>query len=409
MDKRIFVIVCLLVAICVTFVYKQKRRQPIILPPPQQAPQFPPPGIALPKPPNNNFTFEEAVNSVSLPELKKNLEYLASPELEGRMSGKKGNETAAEFIQKQYQALGFQTEFQRFRVNRVNPGPKNETGKDYTQNIIAWIDGSDPALKDQIVVIGAHMDHIGYGPEMSMARNRREIHPGADDNASGTVALLEIARAFSKLKPKRTVVFQSYSAEEMGLIGSRYYCDHPLFPKSAPDIQKHIFMLNMDMVGMLGKGYFDVGFFSGDSSLDISALINRLDQKYSFAKKITTQGRSGSDHASFYNKKIPIAFLHTGMHNAYHTPDDTPAIVNYEGIEKIARYAFELCWFVANADVKPVFNYGAFQEMDYTHDHGHPGVEFYIHKYHRLQNQQHGHHPDAPIRNHGRFYDKELK
>lgn len=285
-----------------------------------------------PEPPNvlpqpeipKEYTYEDAIASIKEIELKKDLEYLASRELEGRMSGKKGNVLAAEYIQKAYESYGLKTMYQKFNIQRMNPGPKNETGDDFTQNIYAWIEGNDPILKDEIVVIGAHMDHIGYGPQMSRSR-KIDIHPGADDNASGTVALMEIAQAFSMLKGKnkRTVVFQSYSAEEMGLIGSRYYCNNPTFPQSSPNINKHIFMLNMDMVGYLGKGKYAVAFSAGESSVDISTIIDELVPKYSFAKSITSRGSGGSDHASFYNKKVPIAFLHTGLHDYYHTPEDT--------------------------------------------------------------------------------------
>jgi len=196
-------------------------------------------------------TIEEAISGISSKNLKQDLDYLASKELEGRMSGKKGNVIAAEFIKKKFDSFGLKTFYQKFSIRKTNFGPKNESGDDFTQNIYAIIKGNDENFKDEIVVIGAHMDHIGYGPSMSRTPNRREIHPGADDNASGTVALIELAKAFSLIKEdlKRTVVFQAYSAEEMGLIGSRYYCENPLFPEERPDIKKHVFMINLDMVG----------------------------------------------------------------------------------------------------------------------------------------------------------------
>jgi Zn-dependent M28 family amino/carboxypeptidase len=161
---------------------------------------------------------------------------LASDELEGRMSGKHGNVVSGEFVKKQYESFGLPTMYHKFSIRRANPGPKNETGDDFTQNVYAWVEGNDPSVKDEIVVVGAHLDHIGYGPSMSATPSRREIHNGADDNASGSVALVEIARAFLCLKGKvkRTVVFQSYSAEEMGLIGSNFYCNNPVFPEECP-------------------------------------------------------------------------------------------------------------------------------------------------------------------------------
>lgn len=343
----------------------------------KRLPQSPQPQQELPQyeeivpPPESKY--EDAIATIDQSDLKNNLVYLASEELEGRMSGKKGNVVAAEFIKKKFESFGLKTMYHKFKINRVNPGPKNETGDDFTQNIYAWIEGTDPVLKNEIVVIGAHMDHIGYGPSMSRARGKMAVHPGADDNASGTVALLEIAEAFSKIKSKcrRTIVFQSYSAEEMGLIGSRYYCNNPVFPESSPSIKSHVFMLNMDMIGYLGRGQYFAGFDVGDSSIDLRKIVSRLDGKYSFAKKITSHGSGGSDHASFYNKKVPVAFLHTGLHAHYHTPTDTADRINFDGLEKVAKYAFDFAFIVATDDQSPKFNFANFKEMPYTHDHGH--------------------------------------
>lgn len=370
MKKLHLILITMAILALVVYVSKTTKfpENPVIPPPIAENPKPEPP---KPEPPKE-YTYEDALASIKEAELKANLEYLASRELEGRMSGKKGNIIAAEHIKKAYEACGLEAMYHKFSIQRMNPGPKNETGDDFTQNIYAWIEGNDPSVKDEIVVIGAHMDHIGYGPQMSRSR-KIDIHPGADDNASGTVALLEIAQAFSMLKGKnkRTVVFQAYSAEEMGLIGSRYYCNNPVFPKGNPSISKHIFMLNMDMVGYLGKGKYEAAFSAGESSADISQIISELGGKYSFARSITSRGSGGSDHASFYNKRVPIAFLHTGLHSYYHTPEDTADKINYQGVEKVAKYGFELAWKVVQSDTPPRFNYGSFRPMEYTHDHGH--------------------------------------
>lgn len=370
MRKLQLIVLVLGVMLLVVYASKNPKLLPHFVQPPIVEPQV----IEPPKPIEK--TYEEALASISEIDLKKHLEYLASEELEGRMSGKKGNIAAAEFIKKLYEGFGLETMYHKFNIQRMNPGPKNETGDDFTQNIYAWIEGSDPTLKDEIVIIGAHMDHIGYGPQMSRWGGGK-IHPGADDNASGTVALIQIAKAFSMLKGKnkRTVVFQSYSAEEMGLIGSRYYCSNPVFPKNNPNISKHIFMLNMDMVGYLGKAK-TLAFNSAESSVDIKTIIGELSSKYSFANSVTSRGSGGSDHASFYNKKVPIAFLHTGLHPHYHTPTDTADRINFAGVEKVAKYGFELSWKVVNSDNRPTFNWGEFQEMEYTHDHGHKEAPF---------------------------------
>ena len=224
------------------------------------------------KPAKPEVKYQDALNLIDSSKIKNNLEYLTSPELEGRMSGKNGNVIAAEFIKEEFEACGLITRYHKFGITRMNNGPKNEAGYNFTQNVYGMLEGSDPQFKEEIVIVGAHMDHIGYGPKMSRTPYQQKIHPGADDNASGTAVLIELAKAFSKLttKPKRTIVFQAYSAEEMGLLGSRFYCDNPLYPLNNPRIDKHIFMLNMDMVGRLGKGQFFSGFNEAESSYDIT-------------------------------------------------------------------------------------------------------------------------------------------
>lgn len=309
-------------------------------------------------------TLSDALSSVSEKDCSDDLNFLASDEMEGRMSGKKGNVASAEFIKNKLEGYGLKTTTQRFKISRTNPGPKNEVGDDFTSNVYAWIEGGN--LKDEIVVVGAHFDHIGYGPRYSRSGSTA-VHNGADDNASGTVAVLEVAKAMSRLKPARTVIFQFYSAEEMGLIGSRFYCDNPVFPIGSPDIRKHVAMINIDMVGHLDAGKFKVSIPEG---VNMRGAVGELAGKYGFALGVTGHGTGGSDHASFYNKKIPVAFIHTGLHKYYHTPEDDVETVNVKGIVEISKYALELCWRLSNEE-RPSFDETSFREMDYTHDHGH--------------------------------------
>ena len=374
MRKLQILVLTLAVIIFVLVLSKDKVLQPEPIKPEAPIAKKDPEPIIPPAPPKK--TFEEALESISQQDIKSNLEYLSSAELEGRMSGKKGNKLAAEFIKKKFDTLGIPSQYHKFNIRRINPGPKNETGDDFTQNVYAYLEGNDPVLKNEVVVIGAHMDHIGYGPSMSRFGGNK-IHPGADDNASGSVALLEIAKAFNELKGqnKRSVAFMAFSAEEMGLLGSIHYVNNPVFPIGNPNINKHIFMLNMDMIGYLGKAK-TVAFDDGSSSIDVGEVIKKLGTKYSFAKSITLRGSGGSDHAPFYNKKIPVAFLHTGLHPYYHTPNDTSDRINYEGLTKVTKYGFELGWNVCNSDNKPEFNYGSFKEMDYNHDHGQKDIPF---------------------------------
>lgn len=312
-----------------------------------------------------SLTIENSVLSITAEECKSDLAYLASDELEGRMSGKKGNVLAAKFIKDRLDRAGLRTLTQRFKIKSINPGPKQEVGDEFTENVYAVIEGSE--IPDEIVVMGAHFDHIGYGPKYSRGGGL-EVHNGADDNASGTVAVLEAATALAGLKPKRTILFQFYSAEEMGLLGSRHYCENPMFPESNPDISKHIAMINLDMVGHLRTSEYKVSV--PESAPDIGKIIDELTTRYGFARNVTGRGTGGSDHASFYNKRIPVAFIHTGLHRHYHTPSDDLETLNIDGIAQIARYAAELVWMLADEANVPEFDESKFEEMPYLHDHG---------------------------------------
>lgn len=350
--KKIYIIIAILLAITLSVYFKKFTSNK----------HFEKPPVV-----EKEYTLNDALASITAGECEAHMKYLASDELEGRMSGKKGNVLAAKYIKSELEKYGLKTTTQKFKIKKLNAGPKNESGEDFTENIYAWIDGKE--LKDEIIVVGAHFDHVGYGPSMSRSK-KIAVHNGADDNASGTVAVLEIAQAMSKLKPQRTILFQFYSAEEMGLLGSRYYCENPMFPTESPNIKNHVAMINLDMIGHLNSKENKASFAEAFSSVDIQKQINELNKKYNFAKQITGRGTGGSDHASFYNKKIPVAFIHTGLHKYYHTPEDDIETLNYVGIENISKYALELTWQLSN-EAKPQFNEAEFKEMPYHHDHGH--------------------------------------
>lgn len=220
-----------------------------------------------------------------------------------RNTGSPNIREAQKYVTKECQSYGLKVEEQGMLIR----------GKE-SRNIIAWRKGIN---KDKIVVIGAHLDSAN--------------NPGADDNASGSACLLLLAERFAKgSKPRCTIVFQWYTGEEQGLLGSKFYTKHPLFPRDNPDIKKHIFMLNLDMVGRL-KAYPQ------------KDPLTELFSKYPFAKDITFRdGRSNSDHAPFRDAGVPVIFLHTGLHSDYHRKTDVPRKLNYEGMDEICDYAFEI-------------------------------------------------------------------
>jgi aminopeptidase YwaD len=197
-------------------------------------------------------------------------------------------------------------------------------------NVVGVIEGSDPVLKNEAIVIGAHYDHLGRGGEGSLAPSSGEIHHGADDNASGTAGVLELARIFSaqRSKLKRTLVFIAFSGEEEGLLGSNYYVNHPLVP-----LDKTVAMINMDMIGRMKDRKLMIGGV-GTAKEWRQLLTNPND---GFELTLTDDGYGPSDHSSFYSKQIPVLFFWTGTHNDYHKPSDTFDKINYDDEARILK------------------------------------------------------------------------
>jgi len=216
-----------------------------------------------------------------------------------------------------------------------------------TNNIIGKIEGSDPVLKNEVVLIGAHKDHLGYGAQYGSLYegNERLIHSGADDNASGTSAVLELAEKFAstsnKELTKRTMVFMLFNGEEAGLLGSAYFTKGELFKNMNVTA-----MINLDMVGRLSDNKLNIGG-TGTSSL-WSNLIDSLNKTYNFNLNKTPDGFGPSDHASFYSQNVPVLFFFTGNHPDYHKPSDKWDKINSEGEEQITKMAYQIAVTMAN-------------------------------------------------------------
>jgi hypothetical protein len=221
-----------------------------------------------------------------------------------------------------------------------------------TANVIGFLEGKDPAMKDQALILGAHFDHLGMGGpgSGSLMPDTVAIHNGADDNASGTAGLLELAQllASDSAGLRRTVVFAFFSAEELGTIGSSRYVSSPLVPLAST-----VAMLNMDMVGRLRDNSLTVGG-SGTSPL-WTDLLNRENSDSSFKLTLNPDGYGPSDHASFYAKDIPVLFFFTGIHDDYHRPADDWETLNYEGEERVVRYVYRVAREVIAGKERPAF------------------------------------------------------
>ena len=197
-------------------------------------------------------------------------------------------------------------------------------------NVVGVIEGSDPVLKNEAIVIGAHYDHLGRGGEGSLAPRSGEIHHGADDNASGTAGVLELARIFSAQRSqlKRTLVFIAFSGEEEGLLGSNYYVNHPLVP-----LDKTIAMINMDMIGRMKDRKLVIGGVG--TAKEWHEVVKTSND--GFELTLNEDGYGPSDHSQFYGKQIPVLFFWTGNHNDYHKPSDTSDKINYNDEAQVLK------------------------------------------------------------------------
>jgi aminopeptidase YwaD len=220
-----------------------------------------------------------------------------------------------------------------------------------TWNVVAYLPGDDNALAEETLVIGAHYDHLGRGKAGSLYRGEEaRIHYGADDNASGTAGLLELAEFFSAQPPARSLLFIAFTAEETGLLGSAHWVANPALP-----LDRIVAMINLDMIGRLPDSTRRLIVQGVGTSPVWSDLLTTVNKDFIFDLSLVQEGLGGSDHASFYRKGIPVLFFFTGLHADYHRPTDVAEKVNYEGLEQILSFVAELIRSLDNMDA-PAFS-----------------------------------------------------
>jgi len=217
-------------------------------------------------------------------------------------------------------------------------------------NVIGFLPGNHPEKKNEVVIIGAHYDHLGWGGQGSMSPNEHVIHHGADDNASGTAGMLELAQRFAAHRDEidRSMLFIAFGAEELGLIGSQYYVENPLIP-----IEQTTAMINLDMIGRMDNDQLTI--FGVGTSPIWDSMIERSSLYDSFTVRTNPDGMGPSDHASFYRNDIPVLFFHTGLHGDYHRPSDTADKINYEGMERIVQFVYDIAYKLATYDDQIAF------------------------------------------------------
>ncbi len=221
-------------------------------------------------------------------------------------------------------------------------------------NVIGVLEGNDPKLKNEYIVIGAHYDHLGHGGESSRLPESNAVHHGADDNASGVAGLLELARIFTgeRKQLRRSLVFMAFSGEESGLVGSHHYVNKPFVPNA-----NTIAMINLDMIGRLRENKLTIGGLG--TAQEFRKLIESsnaaLDSARKFVLQLSDDGFGPSDHSSFYARQIPVLFFFTGTHEDYHKPSDTADKVNNEGQASIVSYIADLVRQVDRNDSRPSY------------------------------------------------------
>jgi Zn-dependent M28 family amino/carboxypeptidase len=293
-------------------------------------------------------------NTITAAEMKTDLYIYASDEFEGRDTGEPGQKKAIEFLKNEYKKMGIPSAFGTDNYFQPIPASYFEGKvKNASENVLAFIKGSEKP--EEIVVLSAHLDHVGH--------HDGEIYNGADDDGSGTVALLEMAEAFHKAKedgkgPKRSILILHVTAEEKGLFGSRFYSENPVFP-----LENTVADINVDMIGRVDPEHKDapnyvyvIGADRLSTGLD-AAVTNankyltdfKLDYKYN-DRNDPERIYYRSDHYNFAKNGVPSVFFFSGIHEDYHKPTDTPDKIDYPLMTQRTKLIFYTAWELANSD-----------------------------------------------------------
>ncbi len=288
--------------------------------------------------------------------LKTKLFTIASDEFEGRDTGQPGQKMAAEYLKNFYKSIGVQSPLGEDDYFQDIPSSFFKDKIPDSENVIAFIPGD--GTTDEVLVLTAHYDHVG--------KNGNKIYNGADDDGSGTVAVMEIAKAFQEAVndgylPKRGVVFLHVTGEERGLLGSKYYSENPIFP-----IENTVANLNTDMIGRIDQSHVDnpnyVYLIGSDRlstelhelSEDVNEKYTQLYLDYKFnARNDPNRFYYRSDHYNFAKFDIPVIFYFNGVHEDYHQETDTPEKINYDLLAKRAQLIFHTAWEIANREKRP--------------------------------------------------------
>jgi Peptidase family M28/PDZ domain len=276
--------------------------------------------------------------------IRHDLSVLAADSMAGRWTGSHEADEVAAYLVGRFAAAGARPGVpgwrQRFEIAAGAPALRtvaDSARPDHGVNVVAMIPGRDPALRDEVVVVGAHYDHLGrFGRGMVLDPDQvGAVHNGADDNASGAVALVEIARLLAAAPPRRSVVLVAFAGEELGLLGSAAYVASPAVP-----MDRTYAMINLDMVGRLRNDHLLV--FGSETATELPSLLESLNRTAKFDLAASGDGYGRSDHQSFYLAKKPVLHLFTDLHDDYHRATDDWDKINVPGLLRVARFGADL-------------------------------------------------------------------
>ena len=285
--------------------------------------------------------------------VRSDIAYLASDALEGRGTGTPGNDSAAAFAARRYASLGLRPlsagYLQPFQARSAMLAHAGGLAAAQTQNVVALLPGRDPAFRGQAIVIGAHIDHLGRSPTGALDPEARDaIRNGADDNASGTAAVFELARLLAARPTRRSVLFVNFSGEELGLLGSQYFVNHAPVP-----IDSIVAMLNFDMVGrMRGDSVIVYGVAT---ARELPAILDRANARVGLSVRGVGDGFGPSDHSSFFARGIPVLHFFTNLHEDYHRATDDVDKVNAGGEARVIALAARLVREIDDRDARLTF------------------------------------------------------
>jgi aminopeptidase N len=291
----------------------------------------------------------EVEPAVDVARMKADIEWLAAPEREGRGAGSRGLDAAANYIAERFKHLGLSPLTPGTRGDDRYFQPLTMTGESGEQlqakNLIGVLPGANPSLSGQAVVVSAHYDHLGFGWPDARAGAKGQLHPGADDNASGVAVMLELARLMADARPERSVIFAAFAGEEAGLRGSRHYVGAAQAPGAPFPLSGQIADLNLDTVGRLGDG--KVTIFGAGSARELPFIFMGASAATGIPTQAVTQEFDASDNTAFVEAGVPAVQLFASTANDYHRPSDTADKIDYAGMVKVAAILKETVDYLA--------------------------------------------------------------